>query len=326
MQLSSTVAEQPLDSAESYLSLAGQTCRLRTNSRALSDLLTTTSPAAGTASCCELSVIANHRDIRPRQAPRFRAVHHLAIATFGAANIFVFDLHRRRIAARITASLAEDEIFWRYTFLPIAAGCLGPAIGILPMHSACVSRGEDGLLVAGQSGTGKSTLSLALALRGMDYISDDWSYCSLYKNAVAAHATDAPLKLLPEAAEHFPALSSQTTHISMNGELAFEIEPSAVFNIQRRSWCYPRACFFYERAIGPTVFDRLDRKDLRDYLLKSVERLPPQLAQMQANRRHLIDRVAELPCWRFSSAGLPEQAAVELQSFFDEQLLPGDLA
>jgi hypothetical protein len=133
----------------------------------------------------------------------------------------------------------------------------------------------------------------------------------------------APLKLLLEAASYFPQLADYPTCISMNGELAYEVEPSMVFNIRRRSRCYPRLCVFYERSAARTEFTRLDKKDLRNYLMKSVERLPPQLAQMQATRMQLIDRVAELPCWRFSSAGLPEQAAVELQYFFEEQLQLG---
>jgi hypothetical protein len=269
-------------------------------------------------------VIANKGDFRIRQTPHFRGMHHLAIATFGPANVFVFDLHRRRIAARVTASLAEDETFWRLVFLPIAAGMLGAAIGILPMHSACVSHGDDGFLIAGVSGAGKSTLALALALRGLEYVSDDWSYCSLRKNVLVTRAMDAPLKLLPEAASHFPQLADYPTCISMNGERAYEVEPSMVFNIRRRSQCYPRLCVFYERSAGATEFTRLNKKELRDYLLKSMERLPPQLAQMQATRTQLIDRVAELPCWRFNSAGLPAQAAAELHHFFDEQLHQGN--
>ena len=69
--------------------------------------------------------------------------------------------------------------FWDRILLPIALGVLGPALGVVPVHSACLAIDGAGLLIAGASGAGKSTLSVALAQEGFDFISDDWTYLSL---------------------------------------------------------------------------------------------------------------------------------------------------
>ncbi|MCB9686661.1 MAG: PqqD family peptide modification chaperone [Alphaproteobacteria bacterium] len=41
------------------------------------------------------------------------------------------------------------------------------------LHAACVAEGEAGALIVGPSGTGKSTLTLALARQGLELVSDD---------------------------------------------------------------------------------------------------------------------------------------------------------
>ena len=247
-------------------------------------------------------------------------MHHVIVASFGAANVFIFDLRRRIVTAKVSQAVAADSEFWQRALLPIAAGNFGAVIGLLPLHSACVSRDGDGMLIVGESGAGKSTLAVALAQQNFDYISDDWTYCTETDGTLTAHGTAARVKLLPDAAWHFPLLGDHELHVSMNGELAFEVRADEVFGARLRKSCTPRMLVFYCRNAEPFGrFTPLDGAAARDYMERSVERLPTQLAEAAATRSVLMDTVASLPCWKFECGGTPGFIAQELETFFEQR-------
>jgi hypothetical protein len=257
-------------------------------------------------------------DSSPLSEPHFRGLHHVVVASFGAANVFVFDLRRRIVTARVSEAVARDAEFWHRSLLPIMAGTLGATIDLLPLHSACLSREGFGMLIAGESGAGKSTLAVALAQRNFDYISDDWTYCTVTSGLLTAHGTAARVKLLPDAARHFAQLSEHQVHTSMNGELAFEVPVEQAFGARLERQCTPRLLVFYCRTGGSaSQFTPLDSTAARRYMESNVERLPTQLAEASKVRSSLMDAVSALPCWRFECGGSPAQIASELDTFFE---------
>ena len=103
-------------------------------------------------------------------------------------------------------------------------------------------------MIAGVSGAGKSTLSVALAEEGFNYVSDDWTYISQSRERIVAHGTSAPVKLLPDAVEHFQNLQGHSLQTSMNGELAYEVDIAEAFGAQVERACEPRWLMFLERT------------------------------------------------------------------------------
>ncbi len=142
--------------------------------------------------------------------PHFRGLHHVVTASFGESNVFVFDILRRTLSASVSGVVAGDCGFWREKLIPIALGVLGAAMGLVPVHCACLESEGDGLLIAGVSGAGKSTLSVALSEAGFNYVSDDWTYVSQTSDGIVAHGTSAPVKLLPDAVMHFQNLQGRS--------------------------------------------------------------------------------------------------------------------
>jgi hypothetical protein len=259
-------------------------------------------------------------DSTPLSAPHFRGMHHVVVASSGAANVFVFDLRRRVVTAKVSEAAALDAEFWPRTLFPIMAGVLAATIDLLPLHSACLAREAFGMLIVGESGAGKSTLAVALAQRNFDYISDDWTYCTVSSGMVTAHGTAARVKLLPDAARHFVQLKDHRIHTSMNGELAFEVPVEQAFGARLERQCTPRMLIFYCRTETLTSqFTPLDRSVARRYMEGSVEPLPPQLAEAAKARSSLMDAVAALPCWKFECGGNPARIAAELDTFFEVQ-------
>ena len=62
----------------------------------------------------------------------------------------------------------------RYELLEFAVYVLAARVQrLVPLHAACVGRGDRGVLVVGASGSGKSTLVLQCLLAGLDFLAED---------------------------------------------------------------------------------------------------------------------------------------------------------
>jgi hypothetical protein len=300
------------------LCFAGAGCDLQTTSSELAKVLELLSLPADRSNLNRfgMRVAVDEASGEPAGVPHFRGLHHVVIASFGNSNVFVFDILRRTLSANISRALALDYYFWKEKLIPIALGVLGTAMGLVPVHCACLESDGDGLLIAGVSGAGKSTLSVALAESGFNYISDDWTYISQRQHGIVAHGTSAPVKLLPDAIRHFQSLQEHRLRTSMNGELAYEVDIAEAFGAQVEQECEPRWLVFLERMQqGGAEFTPMAPEDTRGYINSCVERLPSQLSQAAEMRNQTIERVSLLPCWRFRYGGTPQFAVKQLWEF-----------
>ncbi len=300
------------------LCFAGAGCSLRTNSSELASVLELLSISAGASRLSRFSmrVVVDESSNEAAGEPHFRGLHHVVTASFGASNLFVFDILRRTLSASVSGVVARDDRFWKEKLIPITLGVLGAAMGLVPVHCACLESDGDGLLIAGASGAGKSTLSVALSEAGFNYVSDDWTYISQHRDGIVAHGTSAPVKLLPDAVRHFQSLQGHSLQTSMNGELAYEVDIAEAFGARVERECEPKWLIFLERmqrAGGELI--PASSAEARSYLDFSVERLTMQLSEAAAMRERTIENVARLPCWRFRYGGTPQFAAQQLREF-----------
>lgn len=302
------------------LCFAGAVCVLQTDSAELAGMLGLLSIKMGErgTSGFRMRVAVDESSFEGVGEAHFRGLHHVVTASFGSSNLFVFDVLRRTLSASISGAVARDYRFWKDKLIPIALGVLGSAMGLVPVHCACLELDGDGLLIAGVSGAGKSTLSVSLANNGFHYVSDDWTYISRSRRGLVAHGTSAPVKLLPDAVRHFENLRAHNLQVSMNGELAYEVDVVETFAAQVEPTCEPRWLILLERTqTAGAEFIPLLPEEARRYVVSSIETLPRQLLEAAQNREQTIDRVALLPCWRFRYGGTPQFAANELREFVE---------
>jgi hypothetical protein len=300
------------------LEIAGVSCSIRTNSLELASTLCSRRPKHKKRDAVGFSmrVVVSQAKDDCATPPHFRGLDHIVIATFGGSNIFMFDLIRREISATVSAQTARTAAFWADTLFPIAVGVLGSAIGILPLHAACLEVGGNGILIAGASGVGKSTLAVALAQAGLNYVSDDWTYIGNDRHGLLAHGVGASAKLLPDAIQHFPELARFQLSVALNGELAYLLSASEAFPSGSVRSCVPQWFVFLERTTGSGCeISPIPAEQTRWYVESSVEPLPSELGAAALNRQKLIARVACLPSWRLRYGGTPQFAAQELSGF-----------
>ena len=170
---------------------------------------------------------------------------------YGDRSSLVINLRDRYGAGRFTRKLAEDSRYWKTVVLPSLLGIIGPSVGLTSLHGACVAWRDNGLLLVGDSGTGKSTLSLALAQAGLDFLSDDRTLVSEARGKLRAWALSREMKQRVEAIDYFPELKALDCREMWNGDSVLRFDPVQVLGVARVPSCEPRCVVFLEREDGP---------------------------------------------------------------------------
>jgi hypothetical protein len=302
--------------------VAGARCFLSTNSHDILRAAAEWRPASERRSIQSFEmeiVVEPSMDRIPEHAAHFRGMRHLVFATLPPRSFVTFDLLRRRVYALLSHTAAQESSFWNARLLPITIGVLGTTLGIVPLHSACLDRNGKGVLIGGVSGAGKSTLATAMAQIGFSLLSDDWTYISKQRSTLVAHGLHSPLKLLPDAARFFSELREFTPRISLNGELAYEVESAESIGVTVTNVSYPQSIFFLERTTAPgCCLLRCRATYVRDFFEKNAERLPDEIPAAKCFRSTVIKTLSGLPAWIFRTGASPPATAEYLSEFLLE--------
>jgi len=232
--------------------------------------------------------------------PHFRALEHLYYATYGPHDSMLVDQVGRRVIGSFSPALAGDLPYWKQTILPALLGIVSASIGVTPVHCACVVNGESGLLLAGESGAGKSTSALSLSLHGFSYLSDDCTYLSRSGRGIEAWGLPTPVKLLPDAVRHFPELASLKPASTLNGELALTVNPTEIFNVERCLRCEPRWLVFLERGErtgSKPVIRPMSSSEAAARLAVDLEEMPDRLSEQYEAQLETIGLLVKRECW-----------------------------
>jgi len=228
----------------------------------------------------------------------------------------LIDLLARRAVGLFTAETAGDVPFWERTAIPILLGIISPAVGITPIHAACLIHENGPLLISGESGSGKSTLTLALTKIGLGYISDDWMYVSGSGDRLQMWSPLLPIKLLPDATRFFPEMDFPKPHKWMNGEDAIQLTMFDANTGKARLLAEPRWIVFLERSLQPAFEIHPVNADWAAHeLSRSLEHLPDCLGLQREAQLATIRNLARCECWHLRCAGPPTEIAEKLSGF-----------
>ena len=256
------------------------------------------------------------RGEKPWPRPRFRGLDHFVYAAYGAGGAMLIDLHQRRVISRFSPAMARDSSYWKCVLLPILLGVTSASLGITPLHCACLVRGGHGLILAGEAGAGKSTLAVTLALNDFAFLSDEWTYFSLSGSRAQAWGLPTPVKLLPDAVKYFPQLTETQIATSLNGELAYEVDPVEVFSVDRSLSCEPKWLVFVERTDGTdTFFKPISSDDAFRRFAEELEELPADLSNVRNQQLQTIRALVNRECWLLQHRLPPSTVAEKLSEF-----------
>lgn len=108
--------------------------------------------------------------------PVCRMRDHIVTNFADSGNFAVTDLSNLFSSIWATEAAVRNRDYFRYFFLESTAmGCIGSAHATA-IHAGCVALDDAAILLCGDSGAGKTTLSYACARAGWTYVTDDGSY------------------------------------------------------------------------------------------------------------------------------------------------------
>lgn len=306
---------------EARFLVAGTTWRISTNAHQILAAAREMFPIAGeeadhTALTGEFYVDSSLGGKPPWPPPYFRGLDHLVYASYDSHNSMLVDLRGRRVIGLFSSAMAADRHYWKRVLLPVLLGIVSASIGVTPLHCACLVKNGFGLVVSGASGAGKSTLALSLCLKGFSYLSDEWTYFSLVGSRIQAWGLPTAIKLLPDSATYFPALRDLDPSISLNGELAFDVDPVETFGASRSMRCEPRWLVFVERTTeGRALFRRMTPEETASRFASELEALPACVSETRERQLETIRALVNRECWLLRHGLGPDSIARELATF-----------
>jgi hypothetical protein len=220
--------------------------------------------------------------------------------------------------ARLQAAAFEGRALYLATH-PLATISLMELLerrGRYSLHAACLAHEGRGVLLAGPTGAGKSTLTLALVRAGMAFVSDDVVFLEheprdrAGAGAVRVLGFADDVGVTEDAAARFDELGGLLEAPPADGFPKRLTRMEDAFAVAPVPRCEPRALVFPEVVRDrPSRLLPLDPKDAWLRLVPDV--LLTQPAGTQSHLRALAALLAQVDCRRLESGGDLE-AAVQL--------------
>ena len=169
--------------------------------------------------------------------PVTRAQGHLEASVADAENFWSGDLAKGFASAWVTEAVATNAEYFRYHFLEAMAYGLLDTLHLVAIHAGCVALDGRGVLLAGDSGAGKSSLAYACARRGWTYVSDDAS--SLVRRDAGRTVLGNPrlLRFRETAGALFPEFRRLAERRRANGKLTIEVRTESLPAIRTAAEC-----------------------------------------------------------------------------------------
>jgi hypothetical protein len=172
------------------------------------------------------------------------------------------DLERRVGVAYVTRTLLADRVRFRVSVLQFLVLIILTVEDRTPVHAAMIGSGDVAVLLAGKSGTGKSTLAYAASKAGLDVYSDDAAYIQLEPRRV--WGGDPAALLLRDVAGRFPELAGAQTAMFPTGKHKMIAAFPALAG--RRRWVSRAGVCVLDRGEGPVRLERIGAGDIRAIL------------------------------------------------------------
>jgi hypothetical protein len=222
-------------------------------------------------------------------SPSYRLMHpHLVVAA-DSSNYSVIDLDHLRTQMVVSTAALRYPTYLRYFFLEGSAGCHITTRFTTPVHAGCVAFNGRGVLLCGDSGAGKSSLSYACARSGWSYIADDASFL-LNRNGKRIVIGDChKVRFRPSAAELFPEIAGHPITPRAEGKPSIELPTAPMAHINRReSVAVDFLVFLNRRHDGPPELIPYRKKVARHYLRQVPFGSPESLAAQYLSIESLL--------------------------------------
>jgi len=170
--------------------------------------------------------------LHPFTSPICRSREHLLSTIADPQNFSICDLNQGFGFCWLSERTASNHAYLRYYFLEATALSLITAKYLTPVHGACVAWRGRGVLLCGDSGAGKSSISFACARRGWTFLSDDATCLLRGRKGRVVIGNPEHMHFRESAVELFPELQHIPLRPRINGDISIELATSTFIEIQ----------------------------------------------------------------------------------------------
>jgi len=201
-----------------------------------------------------------------------------------------------RTRAARTSACPEDAWFLSHPLLTLPLVETLKRRGLFNIHAAGVARRGRALLIAGSSGAGKTTLSIAMARAGFDFLGDDTLFLTGAGDRVQVCAFPDEVDVTETTAAFFPELASLTAFPRPPGWPKWSFRLEDVFGARIAWTAEPAAIVFPRITPGePSSLEPLSGQRALLEVLPNILLTQPDACQ--AHLRILADLTAQVPCY-----------------------------
>jgi hypothetical protein len=226
-------------------------------------------------------------------SPVLRGQRNLLMWVSDQENFAVCDRRQAFGYCCVTRATVADRVFFRWHFLEALVYTLIELNYLTSLHAACVAREGDGVLLFGESGVGKSTLSYACARRGWTYVSDD-SSSVLRDDGRTIIGEPQHFRFRAEAPELFPELRGRTLGRQLDRKPTIEVHTAAL-PIHTAPDCRLTRMVFLDRQPGSrAVLTRMAREEAQERIRQEMAVFDPEL---EPRRIQAVETICEAPAY-----------------------------
>lgn len=207
--------------------------------------------------------------------PVCRMRDHIFLNVADSENFAVTDLSDVFSTIWVTEAAVRHRDYFRYFFLDSTAlGCIS-SVHATAIHAGCVALDDEAVLLCGDSGAGKTTLSYACARAGWTYVTDDGSYLVQDKANLLVAGNCYQFRFRPSAEALFPQLRGrQVMRRAGVGKPSIELQIDASSSIQISPTARARYMVFLSRHAGKEELVPFPRAVARMCLWQTVHCMP----------------------------------------------------
>jgi hypothetical protein len=173
-------------------------------------------------------------------APTYRYLPKAITMVADADNFGIADFEHGRTWMVVSTAALRYPLYLRQFFLECAVGGHIATNYVTPVHAGCVVLDGRGVLLCGDSGAGKSSLSYACARAGWGYVSDDASFLLNGGSKRIVIGDCHKVRFRPSVAELFPEMAGMEITPRAEGKPSIVVPTATMPHVTRRwtMWCF----------------------------------------------------------------------------------------
>jgi HPr Serine kinase C-terminal domain len=181
----------------------------------------------------EIHVIATD-DTECPPLPHYSFFNNMMVVTAGTGNFCVAPFPNGKTRMVVTTAALRYPNYFRQVFLDCAAACQTASRLTTGVHAACVALKGRGVLLCGDSGAGKTSLSWACAQAGWDFVADDSVHLLNGSGSRMVIGNSHQVRFRPSAAELFPEIAGAEITPRLFGKPSIELPTAPMNNVNTR--------------------------------------------------------------------------------------------